>query len=82
MADDTADRLAATLAARFGEAVPVPGDRTIPATWSTVAGRGSCRAFTPDPVPLALVETLAALALSSPSKSDLQQRDIVIVDDP
>ena len=35
-----------------------------------------------EPLPPALIETLAALALSAPTKSDLQQRDILIVDDP
>lgn len=38
------------------------------------------RAFLDRPVPDDLVRTLAALALSAPSKSDLQQRDIVILD--
>jgi nitroreductase len=46
-----------------------------------LASRGVCRRFRDEPVPQALIETLAALALSSPSKSDLQQRDILIVDD-
>lgn len=47
-----------------------------------LASRGVCRRFRDEPVPAALVETLAALALSAPTKSDLQQRDILIVDDP
>ena len=37
--------------------------------------------FTAEPVPYELLHRLCALALSSPTKSDLQQRDIVIVDD-
>jgi nitroreductase len=47
-----------------------------------LASRGVCRRFRDEPVPVALTETLAALALSAPTKSDMQQRDILIVDDP
>ena len=47
-----------------------------------MASRGVCRRFRDDKVPDTLIETLAALALSSPTKSDLQQRDILIIDDP
>src|ERR1044072_1240320 len=46
-----------------------------------LAARGVVRAFTAEPVPYELLHRLCALALSSPTKSDLQQRDIVIVDD-
>lgn len=46
-----------------------------------LAERGVVRSFTADPVPYELLHRLCALALSSPTKSDLQQRDIVIVDD-
>lgn len=46
-----------------------------------IAGRGSCRTFTSKPVPGAMLEALCAVALSAPSKSDLQQRDIVIVEE-
>jgi len=47
-----------------------------------LASRGVCRRFRDEPVPDALIQTLAALALSAPTKSDMQQRDIMIVDDP
>jgi nitroreductase/FMN reductase [NAD(P)H] len=43
--------------------------------------RGVVRSFTADPVPYDLLHRLCALALCSPTKSDLQQRDIIIVDD-
>ena len=46
-----------------------------------LAGRASCRDYADRPVDPVLVRTLCALALCSPSKSDLQQRDIVILDD-
>jgi nitroreductase/FMN reductase [NAD(P)H] len=47
-----------------------------------MAGRGSVRHFTSQPVTLELLRLLGAVALSAPTKSDLQQRDIVIVSDP
>jgi nitroreductase len=49
---------------------------------SGMAARASCRSFRPDPVDPVLIETIAAVALASPTKSDLQQRDILIVEDP
>jgi nitroreductase/FMN reductase [NAD(P)H] len=85
MADD-AKKLADLLALRFGEH-PV-GDPAaewlacVPGQWMQLAGRGSCRHYKAEPVAIELIETLCALALASPTKSDLQQRDIVIIDDP
>lgn len=49
---------------------------------ASMAARGSCRAFTDAPVPDALLRELMAIALSAPTKSDLQQRDILQVTDP
>jgi nitroreductase/FMN reductase [NAD(P)H] len=46
-----------------------------------LAARGVVRSFKPEPVPYELLHRLCALALCAPTKSDLQQRDIVIVDD-
>jgi nitroreductase len=54
---------------------------TPPATWQLLATRGSCRAFDGRKPPLDGLKTIAALALASPTKSDLQQRDIVLVQD-
>ncbi|MEM6490134.1 MAG: nitroreductase family protein [Pseudomonadota bacterium] len=79
---DGGDPLASALAARFGAPVDVPQELRGNATLTAMAARGVCRAFRSDPVPAAVLETLAAVALAAPSKSDLQQRDIVIVDDP
>ncbi len=62
---------------RFGGAPDTPADD--PALWRTLAGRGSVRAFQDKPVDPAMIETLAALALCSPTKSDLQQRDVIII---
>jgi nitroreductase len=47
-----------------------------------LAARGSVRSFTSEPLPFETLERLCALALCAPTKSDLQQRDIVIIDDP
>ena len=46
-----------------------------------LARRGVVRRFKPEPLPASLLEALCAVALSSPTKSDLQQRDILIVED-
>ena len=72
-----------TLVHRFGcEAGALWSEDETPAAWRTLSGHVSCRRFKPERLPLELMRTLSALALSSPSKSDLQQRDIVIVRDP
>lgn len=70
------------LAHRFGDS-PGEIDPTLAAseTLRRIAGRGSCRRFRSEAVPADVIETLAALALCAPSKSDLQQRDILIVED-
>jgi nitroreductase/FMN reductase [NAD(P)H] len=74
------DDLRALLDRRFGDAPAPPDDP--PEEWTRLAARGICRAFRPEPVPQATIATLCALALCAPTKSDLQQRDIVIVADP
>jgi nitroreductase/FMN reductase [NAD(P)H] len=78
---DNAAKLKEALATRFGE-IDLAAPDTFPELWLQLAARGSCRHFTGQPVEPELIDTLCALALASPSKSDLQQRDIVIVDDP
>ena len=74
------DQLAELFAHRFGEAPERSTDET--ESWTRLAAHGSCRAFRPEPVAPATIATLCALALCAPSKSDLQQRDIVMVADP
>lgn len=75
--------LAELLSLRFGDI----GHERIPAALAgnealaTMAGRGVVRRFKPEALPEGMLQTLAAIALSSPSKSDLQQRDILIVED-
>ncbi|MEL6319003.1 MAG: nitroreductase family protein [Pseudomonadota bacterium] len=78
----TTETLTGALRARFGEDAPAPADAPGLETLALMAARGACRAFRPEPVDPELIRLLAAVALSSPSKSDLQQRDIVVVSDP
>src|SRR5262249_56234356 len=66
---------------RFGDIGAVPETLAGNEAIRRLAGRGVVRRFKPEPLPLAVLDTLAAVALSSPSKSDLQQRDILIVED-
>lgn len=47
-----------------------------------MAGRGSCRSFQDRPVPMPLLNVLCATALSAPTKSDLQQCDIILLQSP
>jgi nitroreductase/FMN reductase [NAD(P)H] len=64
---------------RFGNAAPLVLPDEVPASWTTLAARGSCRKFEAERLDPGLIRTLAALALAAPSKSDLQQRDIVLI---
>src|SRR5258708_16192386 len=83
MADSTvADQIQQPLAARWGE--PLAVDPTLPGldTLARLAARRVHRRFTDRPIEPSLLRLLCACALSSPSKSDLQQGDIVVVADP
>jgi len=71
------------LADRFGPdaaEIELGADATV--TQRLLAKRGSVRKFRPDPLPYSTLQRLCALALCAPTKSDLQQRDIIIIDDP
>jgi nitroreductase/FMN reductase [NAD(P)H] len=77
-----AEQIESLLQDRFGEKVPVdpswPGlDRVEPIVKHRVLRRYSAQ-----PLDEAMVRLICACALSAPSKSDLQQRDIVVVEDP
>ena len=82
--NDGVKGMRAALAQRFGDEVAdIPagqGPDGCPQTWAGLARRGSCRRFSGRPVAPELIETLCALSLCAPTKSDLQQRDIVIVE--
>jgi len=79
--DDSAKTLAAALHHRFGEDIAVdPGLPGLDAL-ARQATRRSHRRFTARPVDAPLLRLLSAIALCAPTKSDLQQRDIIIVED-
>lgn len=69
---------------RFGDAADrgaAPDD----ADWDRLSGfltRRSCRRFADRPVEEPLLQALLACAQSAPSKSDLQQYSIIVIDDP
>ena len=75
------DRLLAALKARFGTAPALSSAPKGVDVLAAMADRRVIRRYTDQPVDPALLETLCAVALSAPSKSDLQQADVVIVSD-
>ena len=75
------ERLLAALEARFGSTPALAETPKGVEVLADMADRRVMRRYLDRPVDPALVETLCAVALSAPSKSDLQQADIVIVDD-
>ena len=78
-AQQSAKAVADALKARFGETLPV--DETLPGldALARMAGRRVQRRYLDKPVDPALLRLLCACALSAPSKSDLQQADIVVL---
>lgn len=48
----------------------------------TMAARGSCRSFKPDLIPDGWLDVICATAMAAPTKSDLQQRDIILIKSP
>jgi len=64
---------------RFGDVPRVSNAGPSDPLLQSMANRGSCRAFLDKPVDQSLLQTLSAIALASPTKSDLQQRDIVFL---
>ncbi|WP_421724442.1 nitroreductase family protein [Bauldia sp.] len=76
------DRSSNPLKRRYGDDAEHLRDAPSYAQLADVIARGSCRSFTRRDVSPQLVEVLCAAALASPTKSDLQQRDIVIMRDP
>ncbi len=82
MPDDAAlDSIKRELLERFGEEFAIdpglPGLNEL----AKIAGHRSHRHYLPRPIEPDLLRLLCACALSAPSKSDLQQCDIVIVND-
>src|SRR5262245_50615422 len=75
-------RVAAAIHRRYGESVQIPGDLPHPDGLAAMNERAVCRRYRPEPLPEALLRTLFATALASPTKSDLQQASIVRVTAP
>lgn len=75
------DRLKSVLKARFGSAPALSEAPKGVEVLAEMANRRVVRRYSDRPLDPALLDTLCAVALSAPSKSDLQQADIVIVTD-
>ncbi len=75
---DNLARLNAALSQRFGDAPEIVAGNDFLAR---ISAHRSHRAFKDEAVDPKLIRQVCAVALSAPSKSDLQQRDIVIVSD-
>ena len=75
------ERLQKALKARFGSAPALKETPQGVDILAAMANRRVMRRYLDKPVDPVLVETLCAVALSAPSKSDLQQADIVVVTD-
>ena len=67
---------------RFGTDPASLGDNPLPKPLQAILERRSQRAFLAEKLAPDLLEALLACAQSAPSKSDLQQYSIVLVDDP
>jgi nitroreductase len=80
--NDVAKALQDTLAVRFGERLPIDEGLGGLAELAALAAHRSHRRYLPKPVSPELIRLLCACALSAPSKSDLQQSDILEVRDP
>ena len=79
---ESAKAITAALRHRFGEALPVDGNLAGLDALARIASRKVDRRYLDKLVDAALLRLLCACALSAPSKSDLQQADIVILEKP
>ena len=77
-----ASAIAAALQHRFGEQIPVDENLAGLDALARMASRKVHRRYIDKPVDPALLRLICACALSAPSKSDLQQADIVILEKP
>jgi nitroreductase/FMN reductase [NAD(P)H] len=69
-----------TVSARYSDAPETLADT--PDLLASMLTRGSCRSFDPKPVPTPVLDMLCAATMAAPTKSDLQQRDIIALQDP
>lgn len=77
-----AETARALIEARFDADLEVPAVERGAQCLERLLSRRSHRAYTGRPVDSALLRLISAAALSAPSKSDLQQADIILVEDP
>lgn len=76
---DSADRIETALAERFGERFHADAAPAGLEELARMAAHRVCRRYQPRDVAPDLVRLLCACALSAPTKSDLQQSDILII---
>jgi nitroreductase len=81
MTDNAAATLQRTLFERFGEDLVVPPNLSGLDELLKTANHRTHRQYLPRPIDRELVRLLCACGLSAPTKSDLQQCDIIIVSD-
>jgi nitroreductase/FMN reductase [NAD(P)H] len=81
MSKSTRPELARALEERFGEPIAIPSDISDVEALAPFALHAVCRHYGERELDRDLIKLLCACALSAPSKSDLQQRDIVDVTD-
>ncbi|MPZ41063.1 MAG: NADPH-dependent oxidoreductase [Rhizobiales bacterium] len=79
--DDVAKALQDALAVRFGERLSIDPSLDGLTELTSIAAHRTHRRYLPQPVAPELVRLLCACALSAPSKSDLQQSDVLVVRD-
>lgn len=82
MENSAQDRIAGATLRRYGEAVAVDSRAPGLDALAAMNERSVCRRYRPDLVPEDLLRLLCATALAAPTKSDLQQADIVRVRAP
>jgi nitroreductase/FMN reductase [NAD(P)H] len=78
---DQAGKLSRLLAERFQDAGELDTGFAND-THVRMAAHVSIRDWADRPLPRGMLDTLAAIALSSPTKSDMQSRDILVITDP
>lgn len=78
---DHVTAIRSALQTRFGTDVAVAPDQQGIAELAQIAAHRSIRRYRPDPVAPELLHLLLACALSAPTKSDLQQADIIHITD-
>jgi nitroreductase len=78
---DHVTAIRSALQTRFGTDVAVAPDQQGIAELAQIAAHRSIRRYRPDPVTPELLHLLLACALSAPTKSDLQQADIIHITD-